>query len=185
MCGVSVGGNPQIRLSTFFFFSLWMFVFGLNLFDWFMMQQTEQHAARQIHRHPCLPCWFVQHSILPSSSQFSALSKCVCVCVCVCPYLLCKLILYLPHLKSWADKPAWQWEKKRNMSLPCPRANNKWSFVLLCKCTTQRHIQWKQLLTSLNNHFNFSETTLFFNMDDWLTASVKSRLQPYYYFYPV
>lgn len=66
---------------------------------------------------------------------------------------LCKLILYHPHSKSWADKPAWRWQKKRITSLPCSRLNNKWSFVP-CVCVHQQ-IEWKPLRPCLNKHSGF------------------------------
>ena len=130
MCGVSVGGNRQIRLSTFFFLSLWMFVLvGFCLIGLWCNKESNTQPGR--YTQPCLPCWFFFFFLLNTSFQPSVcFYVCVCVCVCVCGSLpLCKLILYLPHLKSWADKPAWQWEKERNASLACWRANNKWAFV--------------------------------------------------------
>ena len=172
MCGVSVGGNRQIRLSTFFFLSLWMFVLvGFCLIGLWCNKESNTQPGR--YTQPCLPCWFFFffYSILPSSPQCVSMCVCVCVCVCVVPYL-CVNSFFTSHTWSREQTNRHDSEKRNEMRLWL--VGEQTTNELLCECTAQRQIQWKQLLTSLNNHFNSSETTLLFNKDHWLTASVKS-----------
>lgn len=102
---------------------------------------------------------------LPSSPCFPTVSLSVCLHTCACP--LCKLILYHPHSKSWADKPARRWQKKRITSFPCSRLNNKWSFVP--RVCLHWQIEWKQLRQRLNKHSGFLNTTLFLNLPTKVT----------------
>ncbi len=163
-CGVSVGGNLQIRLSTLFWGCLclvWICLISL-------CKVTKRRSHSQTDTQATLFALLI-FTTLNTSFQRSLLNpECVSLCVCVS----------VPSLNAHSLPPTLEVVSRQTgmTSLPCSRANNKWSFVLLCECTAQRQIQWKQLLTSLNNHFSFSKTALHFSNVDWLTASVKCLL---------
>lgn len=144
---VSVWEENSKLSYTITLFSLAMSTFGVSIWLLFWCKKTTQR-----HTDRCTGTLFALLILTTLNTSFP-LSIFNYVCVCVCPYLLCKLILYLPHSKLWADKPAWQWRRKE-IRLFLLRVYNKWSFVPLCKCTVWRQIQWKQQLTALNKHFN-------------------------------
>lgn len=107
---------------------------------------------------------------LPSFPCFPIMSVSVCLYTCACP--LCKLILYHPHSKSWADKLARRWQRKRITSLLCSRLSNKWSFVpCVCVCTS-RSSENSLGHVSVNTP-SYWKTTLFLNLDECLPTNVK------------